>query len=165
MTHKKPVSSHSLKSAGLKATLPRLKILALFEHNAARHLDAEEVYRLLLAEGLDIGLATVYRVLTQFEQAGFLARHTFKSGRATFEINEGGHHDHLICMDCGHVEEFCDTEIERRQKAIAARRGFKIEEHALSLYAHCQREDCPNRQAAEKREAERQRNAEKQRGV
>ncbi|MCL2075273.1 MAG: ferric iron uptake transcriptional regulator [Betaproteobacteria bacterium] len=143
------ISSHNLRSAGLKATLPRLRILELFEKNATRHLEAEEVYRLLLAEDLDIGLATVYRVLTQLEQAGFLARHAFKSGRATFEINEGTHHDHLICIDCGHVEEFYDAEIESRQKAIAIERGFRIEEHALSLYAHCQRENCPNRQTAE----------------
>jgi len=150
MTDKKSIASQSLRNAGLKATLPRLKILALFEKSEVQHLDAEEVYRLLLAEGLDIGLATVYRVLTQFEQAGFLARHTFKSGRAIFERNDGVHHDHLICLDCGRVEEFCDTEIERRQKAVAAERGFAIEEHALSLYAHCQREHCPHRQEAKK---------------
>ncbi|MCL2022724.1 MAG: ferric iron uptake transcriptional regulator [Betaproteobacteria bacterium] len=156
MTRKKPMPSHSLRSAGLKATLPRLRILELFEKNAVRHLDAEEVYRLLLAEGMDIGLATVYRVLTQFEQAGFLVRHAFKSGRAIYEINEGSHHDHLICIDCGHVEEFYDAEIERRQKVIAAERGFAIEEHALSLYARCQRKNCPYRQEAEKQEAEKQ---------
>lgn len=98
------------------------------------------------AEGMDIGLATVYRVLTQFEQAGFLVRHAFKSGRATYEINEGSHHDHLICIDCGHVEEFYDAEIESRQKTIAAERGFRIEEHSLSLYGHCQRQNCPYRE-------------------
>ncbi|MDR1849529.1 MAG: ferric iron uptake transcriptional regulator [Zoogloeaceae bacterium] len=149
MTDKKPLPSQSLRDAGLKATLPRLKILALFEKSEVQHLDAEEVYRLLLAEGLDIGLATVYRVLTQFEQAGFLTRHTFKSGRAIFEINDGLHHDHLICLDCGRVEEFYDKEIERRQKVIAAERGFRIEEHALSLYAHCQHKHCPHRKAEE----------------
>jgi Fur family ferric uptake transcriptional regulator len=138
--------SHNLRDAGLKATLPRLRILELFEKNTARHLEVEEVYRLLLAEGLDIGLATVYRVLTQLEQAGFLTRRIFKAGRAAFEINAGLHHDHLICMDCGRVEEFCDAEIELRQKTIAAERGFRIEDHSLFLYVHCQREDCPNRQ-------------------
>jgi Fur family ferric uptake transcriptional regulator len=130
---------------GLKSTLPRLKILELFEKSEVRHLGAEDVYRLLLAEGLDIGLATVYRVLTQFEQAGLLERHFFVSGKATFEINEGRHHDHLVCTDCGHVEEFCDEEIERLQKKVAAERGFAIDEHALYLYARCTKTDCPNR--------------------
>jgi Fur family ferric uptake transcriptional regulator len=135
---------------GLKATLPRLKILELFEKSEVRHLGAEDVYRLLLAEGLDIGLATVYRVLTQFEQAGLLERHFFESGRATFEINEGQHHDHLVCTDCGRVEEFCDEEIERLQKKVAAERGFIIDEHALYLYAHCTKTDCPNRRTTAK---------------
>ena len=108
-------------------------------------MTAEDVYKLLLTENIDIGLATVYRVLTQFEQAGLLERHNFDSGKATFEINAGNHHDHLVCLDCGCVEEFYDPEIERRQEAIAAERGFKIQEHALYLYGHCQRENCPNR--------------------
>lgn len=137
---------NDLKERGLKVTHPRMKILELFQRSAVRHMTAEDVYRLLLSENIDIGLATVYRVLTQFEQAGLLERHNFDSGKATFELNEGHHHDHLVCLDCGRVEEFYDSEIERRQEAIAAERGFKIEEHALYLYAHCQRNACPNRE-------------------
>lgn len=135
----------SLKNMGLKATFPRLKILDLFEKSNVRHLTAEDVYRALIAEGMDIGLATVYRVLTQFEQAGLLERHFFESGKAVFEINQGKHHDHLVCVDCGRVEEFYDPEIERRQNQIAAERGFTIHEHALYLYASCNKPDCPNR--------------------
>ena len=112
---------HDLKSAGLKATLPRLKIINLFETSKVRHLTAEDVYKLLLAEGLDVGLATVYRVLTQFEQAGLLIRHHFESGKAVFELNEGKHHDHLVCMQCGRVEEFYDAEIEKRPAQDRAR--------------------------------------------
>ena len=114
-------NSENLKSIGLKATFPRLKILELFENTEVRHLTAEDVYRLLIAEGMDIGLATVYRVLTQFEQAGLLERHHFESGKAVFELNAGHHHDHLVCVNCGHVEEFNDPEIEKRQHEIAAR--------------------------------------------
>ena len=137
-------NSKNLKSIGLKATYPRLKILDLFQHSDQRHLTAEDVYRALMNEGMDIGLATVYRVLTQFEQAGLLERHYFESGKAVFELNEGGHHDHLVCMQCGKVEEFFDAEIERRQNQIATERGFAIREHALYIYADCQRENCPN---------------------
>ncbi len=137
-------NSRNLKSIGLKATYPRLKILDLFQSSEQRHLTAEDVYRTLMNEGMDIGLATVYRVLTQFEQAGLLERHYFESGKAVFELNEGGHHDHLVCMQCGKVEEFFDAEIERRQNQIAAERGFAIREHALYIYADCQRENCPN---------------------
>ena len=136
---------NDLKTIGLKATLPRLKILNLFETSAERHLTAEDVYKILLAEGMDIGLATIYRVLTQFEQAGLLSRHHFESGKAVFELNEGGHHDHLVCLQCGHVEEFFDAEIEKRQDAIARERGFAIHEHSLQLYAYCNRPNCPNR--------------------
>ena len=114
-------TSQDLKSAGLKATLPRLKIINLFEASKVRHLTAEDVYKLLLTEGLDIGLATVYRVLTQFEQAGLLVRHHFESGKAVFELNQGTHHDHLVCMQCGRVEEFYDAEIEKRQIKVAQR--------------------------------------------
>ena len=110
-----------------------------------RHLTAEDVYRKLLAEGLDVGLATVYRVLTQFEQAGLLVRHHFESGKAVFELNQGGHHDHLVCLQCGRVEEFFDAEIEKRQTKIARERGFEISEHALYLYAECTRPKCPHR--------------------
>jgi Fur family ferric uptake transcriptional regulator len=141
-------NTNDLREKGLRATLPRLKILELFEKSEVRHLGAEDVYRLLLAEGMDIGIATVYRVLTQFEQAGLLERHFFESGKAVFEINEGQHHDHLVCIDCGRVEEFYDPEIERRQKEIAIARGFGIEEHALYLYASCTKPDCPNRKPA-----------------
>ena len=139
----------SLKNMGLKATFPRLKILELFEKSTQRHMTAEDVYRMLIAENMDIGLATVYRVLTQFEQAGLLERHYFESGKAVFELNEGGHHDHLVCMQCGKVEEFFDPEIERRQNKIAEERGFAIRDHALYLYADCTRENCPNRETDE----------------
>jgi Fur family ferric uptake transcriptional regulator len=138
-------TQHDLKNAGLKATLPRLKIINLFETSKVRHLTAEDVYKQLLAEGLDVGLATVYRVLTQFEQAGLLVRHHFESGKAVFELNQGGHHDHLVCLQCGRVEEFFDPEIEKRQTRIARERGFEISEHALYLYAECTRVKCPYR--------------------
>ncbi len=134
-----------LKSTGLKATLPRLKILEIFQSGRQRHMTAEDVFKALLEERSDIGLATVYRVLMQFEQAGILVRSNFESGKAVYELNEGQHHDHLVCLDCGRVEEFYDAEIERRQQAIAQERGFALQEHALSLYAHCQRQDCPHR--------------------
>ena len=134
-----------LKNIGLKATLPRLKILEIFQRSAVRHMTAEDVYRNLLNEELDIGLATVYRVLTQFEQAGLLSRSNFESGKAVFELNEGTHHDHLVCIDCGRVEEFFDPEIENRQKKIAEERGFKLQEHALALYGACTKEGCPHR--------------------
>jgi len=134
-----------LKSIGLKATFPRLKILEIFERAEVRHMTAEDVYRILVNEGMDIGLATVYRVLTQFEQAGLLERHHFESGKAIFELNAGKHHDHLVCINCGRVEEFCDPEIERRQAKIAKERGFAIHEHALYLYVECTKADCPHR--------------------
>jgi Fur family transcriptional regulator, ferric uptake regulator len=140
MTH-----ADELKSSGLKATLPRLKILEIFQRGAQRHMTAEDVFKALLAEGSDIGLATVYRVLMQFEQAGILARNHFESGKSVFELNEGQHHDHLLCLTCGRVEEFYDAEIEARQRAIATERGFALQEHALSLYAVCKREPCPHR--------------------
>ncbi|SMC26269.1 Fur family transcriptional regulator, ferric uptake regulator [Andreprevotia lacus DSM 23236] len=126
-----------LKDMGLKATGPRLKILNLFETSAQRHMTAEDVYRLLLAENTDIGLATVYRVLTQFEQAGILTRHHFETGKAVFELNEGTHHDHLVCVKCGKVEEFYDPEIERRQDVIAEQHGFEIQDHEMYLYGVC----------------------------
>ena len=142
-------NSKNLKNIGLKATYPRLKILDLFQSSDQRHLTAEDVYRALMNDGMDIGLATVYRVLTQFEQAGLLERHYFESGKAVFELNEGGHHDHLVCKQCGKVEEFIDAEIEKRQNAIAEERGFKLREHALYLYADCTRDNCPNRSTDE----------------
>lgn len=136
-----------LQSSGLKATAPRLKILEVFQQAASRHLSAEDIYRHLLEKQSDIALATVYRVLQQFEQAGILARHHFESGKAVYEIDEGKHHDHLVCLDCGHVEEFYDAEIEARQKRIAESRGFQLQEHALALYATCLKTDCPHRGA------------------
>ncbi len=141
-------SPQDLKSAGLKATLPRLKIINLFESSKVRHLTAEDVYKLLLNDGLDIGLATVYRVLTQFEQAGLLVRHHFESGKAVFELNQGTHHDHLVCIQCGRVEEFYDAEIEKRQTKIARDRGFEITDHALYLYADCTKPRCPHRKGS-----------------
>ena len=140
-----PNNPTDLKASGLKATLPRLKILEIFQGSAVRHLSAEDVYKILLAENMDVGLATVYRVLTQFEQAGLLSRNHFESGKAVFELNEGTHHDHLVCLDCSRVEEFFDPEIESRQQQIALERGFAIAEHALALYAHCTKQDCPHR--------------------
>ena len=137
-----------LKNTGLKATLPRLKIMQIFQGGELRHMTAEDVYRVLLNERTDIGLATVYRVLTQFEQAGLLTRSNFESGKAVYELNEGTHHDHLVCLDCGRVEEFHDPEIEKRQSAVAKTKGFVLEEHALSLYARCTKTACPHRPAA-----------------
>ena len=134
-----------LKSTGLKATLPRLKILEIFQKGSQRHMTAEDVFRVLLGERSDVGLATVYRVLTQFEQAGILSRSHFESGKSVYELNEGRHHDHLVCIDCGRVEEFYDAEIERRQHAVAKAKGFAIADHALSLYANCTKDKCPNR--------------------
>lgn len=134
-----------LKNNGLKATLPRLKILEVFQSGLMRHMTAEDVFRHLLNDNADIGLATVYRVLTQFEQAGILSRNHFESGKAVYELNEGQHHDHVVCLDCGRVEEFYDAEIEARQQAVAQAKGFAIADHALSLYAHCTRTPCPHR--------------------
>lgn len=138
-------SSDQLKSMGLKVTVPRMRILELFESSEHGHYTAEEVYRLLMNEQIDVGLATVYRVLTQFEQAGLLMRHRFDDDKAVFELNRGEHHDHLICIQCGRVEEFIDPEIERRQRKVAAERGFRIQEHSLYLYADCVKADCPHR--------------------
>lgn len=135
----------SLKDSGLKATLPRRKILELFETSSVRHLSAEDVYKALMAEGIDVGLATVYRVLTQFEQAGLLSRQHFETGKAVFELNQGGHHDHLVCLQCGRVEEFYDAEIEQRQSEVARKRGFELRGHSLALYGECTKADCPHR--------------------
>ncbi|MBS0453395.1 ferric iron uptake transcriptional regulator [Variovorax soli] len=126
-----------LKSTGLKATLPRLKILEIFQSGDQRHMTAEDVYRVLLNHHSDIGLATVYRVLTQFEQAGILERSHFESGKAVYELNEGTHHDHLVCTGCGKVEEFYDAEIERRQQMVAKDKGWALQDHAMSLYGLC----------------------------
>jgi Fur family ferric uptake transcriptional regulator len=134
-----------LKSSGLKATLPRIKILEIFQRSERRHLTAEDVFKVLLTDEADIGLATVYRVLMQFEQAGLLSRSNFESGKSVFELNEGHHHDHLVCLDCGRVEEFFDLQIETRQREVATERGFALQEHSLSLYARCTKADCPHR--------------------
>jgi Fur family transcriptional regulator, ferric uptake regulator len=134
-----------IKNSGLKATLPRIKVLEVFQRSTVRHLTAEDVYKALLIDNADIGLATVYRVLMQFEQAGLLARSHFESGKSVFELNEGQHHDHLVCMTCGRVEEFFDTEIEARQRAVTKERGFELQDHSLSLYAVCIKKDCPHR--------------------
>lgn len=138
-------SPQDLKTIGLKATLPRLRILELFEKSDVRHLAAEDVYKKLVDEGTDTGLATVYRVLTQFEQAGLLVRHHFESGKAVYELNAGSHHDHLVCLQCGHVEEFYDPEIEKRQEKVAKERGFTIHDHSLHIYADCTRNACPRK--------------------
>ena len=132
-----------LKNTGLKATLPRLKILEIFQNSEQRHLSAEDVFRILMQEGSDIGLATVYRVLTQFEQAGLLSRNSFDNGKAVYELDLGQHHDHLVCTSCGKVEEFYDAEIERRQQMIAKDKGWNLQDHAMSLYGLCG--DCQKR--------------------
>ena len=141
MTH-----ADELKHSGLKATLPRIKVLEVFQKASQRHMSAEDVYKVLLAEDADVGLATVYRVLMQFEQAGILSRTHFETGKAVFELNEGKHHDHLVCMDCGRVEEFYDAEIEKRQRNVAQARGFELQDHALALYAACTKKNCVYRQ-------------------
>ena len=139
------METSDLRKAGLKVTLPRVKILEILAGTHGRHLSAEDIYRALIEQSEDIGLATVYRVLTQFEAAQLVKRHHFEGGTAVFELNEGAHHDHIICMDCGRVEEFMDCGIERRQDDVATRLGFKIEEHNLILYGRCRRENCPHR--------------------
>ena len=126
-----------LKSTGLKATLPRLKILEIFQKGTQRHMTAEDVFRVLLEERSDVGLATVYRVLTQFEQAGLLMRSNFESGKAVYELDQGQHHDHFVCTQCGKVEEFYDAEIERRQHAVAKSKGWVVHDHAMALYGEC----------------------------
>ncbi len=131
------MSKIDLKKAGLKATLPRLKILAILEENQHEHMSAEDVYKALLECGEDVGLATVYRVLTQFEQADILNRHHFAEGHSVFELNQGEHHDHILCVKCGRVEEFVDEVIEQRQNAIAEQAGFDITNHSLYLYGIC----------------------------
>jgi Fur family ferric uptake transcriptional regulator len=139
------MSPPELKSLGLKATVPRMKILEVFQQGRLRHMSAEDVYKELLTDNSDIGLATVYRVLMQFEQAGILKRTHFESGRSLFELNEGEHHDHLVCLQCGRVEEFIDPEIEKRQRRIARELGFALQDHALALYANCIKPDCEHR--------------------
>ncbi|MDQ5910857.1 MAG: Fur family transcriptional regulator, ferric uptake regulator [Pseudomonadota bacterium] len=140
------MGSKELKQAGLKVTLPRMKILKMLRQDKdSPHLTAEVIHRMLADSGEDIGLPTVYRVLSQFEAAGLVKRHYFESGQSVFELDQGEHHDHIRCLDCGRIEEFCDEEIERRQRMIAERLGFALVEHRLLLHGHCLRTDCPHR--------------------
>ncbi len=138
--------SKELRKAGLKVTLPRVKIMEVLDSSDKRHLSAEEIYRLLVEQGEDFGLATVYRVLTQFETAGLVSRNNFEGGHAVFELDDNPHHDHLVCIDCGMIEEFVDQSIEQRQEEIATEHGFKIADHSMIIYGHCQREECPGKQ-------------------
>ncbi len=137
--------NHELKRAGLKATVPRRRILEILETSGTHHLSAEDVYRELLEAGDDVGLATIYRVLTQFESAGLVSRHHFESGHAVFELERGHHHDHVICVQCGKVEEFFDQAIENRQKSIVEKMGFEIQDHSLVIYGNCSKPNCPGR--------------------
>ena len=139
------MQSDDLKKAGLKATQPRLRILSVLAADDAQHMSAEDVYKALLESGDDVGLATVYRVLTQFEGAGLVIRHNFEGGRSVFELDSGAHHDHIVCADCGSVVEFVDATIERRQTKIAEEHGFEIADHSMVIYGHCRRKQCPNR--------------------
>lgn len=145
------METQDLKKAGLKVTLPRMKILELLEHSKDRHLSAESIYRQLLDDGEEIGLATVYRVLTQFEAAGLVNRHHFEGNQAVFELERGRHHDHIVCVSCGRVDEFTDNVIEERQKAIAEKLGYTIKDHALILYGECNRKDCKGRASGDRR--------------
>lgn len=131
------MESQELKNAGLKATLPRIKILHFLEQSKIRHMSAEDVYKALLESGEEVGLATVYRVLTQFEQAGLVTRHHFESGQSVFELNEGKHHDHILCIKCGKVDEFVDKIIEERQQLIAKEKGYEMTDHSLYIYGIC----------------------------
>lgn len=141
----KRVESSDLRKAGLKVTLPRMKILEILEASEQRHMSAEDVYKYLIDSGEEIGLATVYRVLTQFEGAGLVIRHHFEGGHAVFELDNHDHHDHIVCSSCGYVVEFIDDTIESRQKAIAEEHQFKIRDHSLTIYGECQDDNCPRR--------------------
>jgi Fur family transcriptional regulator, ferric uptake regulator len=136
------MGSKELKQAGLKVTLPRMKILEMLQRRQGSHLTAEEIYRALVESGEEVGLATVYRVLTQFEAAKLVRRHHFESGQSVFEVNRDDHHDHILCVDCGRIKEFYDDEIERRQRLVAQRIGFELADHSMVLYGHCTRDDC-----------------------
>jgi len=138
------VERQDLKKVGLKVTLPRMKILEILENSEHHHLTAEDIYRSLLAVGEEIGLATVYRVLTQFDSAGLVNRHHFEGGQAVFELERGHHHDHIVCAQCGEFIEFVDDTIEERQKAVAGELGFQIDDHSLIIYGKCIKQDCPN---------------------
>ncbi|HID50283.1 MAG TPA: ferric iron uptake transcriptional regulator [Chromatiales bacterium] len=131
------MESQDLKKAGLKATLPRLKILKFLEASKVRHMSAEDVYKAMLEAGDEVGLATIYRVLTQFEAAGLVTRHHFDEGHSVFELNQGSHHDHILCVKCGRVDEFLDEVIEEQQRKIAAEKGYEMTDHALYIYGIC----------------------------
>jgi Fur family ferric uptake transcriptional regulator len=137
--------NQQLKDAGLKITSPRVKILEYLRQPECQHISAEDLYKLLLDNGEEIGLATVYRVLNQFDDAGIVTRHHFEGGKSVFELAQQHHHDHLVCLDCGSVVEFSDEVIEQRQKEIAAQHGMKLTHHSLYLYGQCTKENCPNR--------------------
>ncbi len=155
---------HNIRAAGLKVTAQRTHILSLFQRHGhlitagapqhiepgshsigARHMGADEVHQALIRDGFDVGIATVYRVLTQFEQAGILRRSPYETSRAVYELNDGDHHDHIVCLDCSQVIEFVDPEIEARQEIVATKLGFKLQEHTMSMYGHCEKTDCPHR--------------------
>ena len=138
------MENQNIRKAGLKVTLPRVKILEILESSEARHVSAEDVFKNLLANNEEIGLATVYRVLTQFEAAGLVERHQFDGGHSVFELNRGTHHDHIVCVQCGKVDEFMDESIEKRQREIAGNKGFDISDHSLVIYGHCKKKNCPN---------------------
>ena len=141
------MESSELRKAGLKVTLPRMKILEILETSETRHMSAEDVYKVLLEAEEEIGLATVYRVLTQFEAAGLVTRHHFEGGHSVFEMNEGHHHDHIVCNQCGKVVEFVEETIERCQEKVARKAGFSIRDHSLIIYGDCSRKNCPNLKA------------------
>ncbi|MGH8505883.1 MAG: ferric iron uptake transcriptional regulator [Stenotrophobium sp.] len=145
------MESSDIRNAGLKVTLPRLKILEMLASNQTRHLSAEDIYRNLRDSDEDVGLATVYRVLTQFESAGLVKRHHFEGGHAVFELDRGNHHDHMVCSKCGHVTEFEDDIIEKRQHEKARELGFRLHDHSLIMYGECVRENCPHLQQAPNR--------------
>ena len=140
------LETNDLRKAGLKVTLPRIKILEILGTATPRHMSAEDIYKHLLESHEDIGLATVYRVLTQFEAAGLVTRHHFEGTTAVFELNEGQHHDHIVCLDCGKVEEFMDSGIEDRQRSVANKLQYELQDHAMILYGRCKRVDCPSRE-------------------
>jgi len=140
------MDNQEIRKAGLKVTLPRVKILELLESSSQRHVSAEDVYKMLLDKGEEIGLATVYRVLTQFEAAGLVTRHNFEGGHAVFELDRGEHHDHIVCVACGRVEEFVDQSIEQRQKEIAEEHNFEMVDHSLIIYGRCKDPGCKGRQ-------------------
>ena len=141
------MESSELRKAGLKVTLPRMKILEILETSETRHMSAEDVYKVLLEAEEEIGLATVYRVLTQFEAAGLVSRHHFEGGHSVFEMNEGHHHDHIVCNQCGKVVEFVEETIERCQEKVASKAGFSIRDHSLIIYGDCNTKSCPNLKA------------------